>query len=220
MKTRLLFSVVTTLTLLAAASAVQAHLVVENFKGRAGYNEFFSLMVPHGCGSKATTEVRMKVPGSVALFSPEQKAGWETEVVMRKLDEPIRRGPLVITEVFDEVIWRGNLPANQLGVFRFKGFQPLELGDFQPAIFLFPAVDRLLADPVAPAEIGDTGARFMLPQDADDLFFAVTALAHERLPSSSGRLSLSLDRNTGSTSGQALILQTQNLHFSFGEPPV
>jgi uncharacterized protein YcnI len=114
------------------SGTIQAHLVIENFKGRAGYNEFLSLMVPHGCGVESTTEIRMKVPGSVALFAPEQKAGWETVVVMKKLDEPIRRGPTVITEVFDEVIWRGNLPANQLGVFRFLARIPNAVGSVVP----------------------------------------------------------------------------------------
>ena len=116
------------LCVLISMPDANAHLVIENFKGRAGYNEFLNLMVPHGCGSQPTTQIRMKVPESVALFAPEQKAGWETEVVMRKLDEPIRRGPTVITEVFDEVIWRGNLPANQLGVFKFLARMPNAVG--------------------------------------------------------------------------------------------
>ena len=116
------------LGLLAFCNPSNAHLVIENFEGRAGYNEFLNLMVPHGCGPLATTELRMKVPASVALFAPEQKAGWETEVVMRKLDEPIKRGQQVITEVFDQVIWRGNLPSNQLGVFRFLARIPDTVG--------------------------------------------------------------------------------------------
>jgi len=127
MKNRM-FAVFTGLALIAAASSANAHLVIENFKGRAGYNEFLNLMVPHGCGPDATTELRMKVPANVALFAPEQKAGWETEIVMRKLDEPIKRGPMVISEVFDEVIWRGNLPSNQLGVFRFLARMPSDVG--------------------------------------------------------------------------------------------
>jgi uncharacterized protein YcnI len=125
---KFVFAVLTSLPLVIAFNSVQAHLVIENFKGRGGYNEFLNLMVPHGCGPLATTEIRVKVPASVALFAPEQKAGWETEVVMRKLDEPIKRGPMVISEVFDEVIWRGNLPANQLGIFRFLARIPNEVG--------------------------------------------------------------------------------------------
>ena len=100
-------------------SSANAHLIVENLKGRANYNEFLNLMVPHGCGPLATTEIRLKIPSAVPLFAPEEKDGWETELVMRTLDEPIKRGRQTITEVYDEVIWRGNLPATHLGVFKF-----------------------------------------------------------------------------------------------------
>jgi uncharacterized protein YcnI len=128
MKRFLLCAAVSGFALLSALNSANAHLVIENFKGRAGYNEFLNLMVPHGCGPLATTELRMEIPASVALFSPEQKDGWETELVMRKLDEPIKRGPRVISEVYDEVIWRGNLAANQLGVFRFLARMPNTVG--------------------------------------------------------------------------------------------
>ena len=101
------------------AASAQAHVIIEGFEGRANYNEFLNLMVPHGCGLLDTTEVRMKIPASVPLFAPEEKDGWETELVMRKLDEPLKRGNQTITEVYDEVIWRGNLPATHLGVFKF-----------------------------------------------------------------------------------------------------
>ena len=132
MKQSLLCRVGAGCLLLMTLQSASAHLVIENFKGRAGYNEFLSLMVPHGCGPLATTELRMKVPPTVVLFAPEQKAGWETELIMRKLDEPIRRGPRVISEVYDEVVWRGHLPANQLGVFRFLARIPNEVGTVVP----------------------------------------------------------------------------------------
>lgn len=101
------------------SATANAHVIIETFEGRANYNEFLNLMVPHGCGTLDTTEIRMKIPASVPLFAPEEKDGWETELVMRKLDEPIKRGRQTITEVYDEVIWRGNLPALHLGVFKF-----------------------------------------------------------------------------------------------------
>ena len=114
-------------------TVADAHLVIENMKGRANYNEFLSLMVPHGCGNLATTEIRMQIPESVVLFSPEQKGGWETELVMRKLDEPVTRpNGAVISEVYDYVVWRGNLPANQLGVFKFLARIPGKVGSVVP----------------------------------------------------------------------------------------
>ena len=98
----------------------QAHIIIEGFEGRANYNEVLTLIVPHGCGTLDTTQVRMKIPPSVPLFSPEEKDGWKTELVMRELDEPITRpNGQVIREVYDEVIWTGNLPATHMGVFKF-----------------------------------------------------------------------------------------------------
>jgi len=115
-----------TLKLMAAAFALcgfsasaQAHIIIEGFQGRANYNEFLTLMVPHGCGASDTTALRMRIPANVPLFVPEEKAGWTTELIMRKLDEPITRGNQTITEVYDEVIWRGHLPTAHLGVFKF-----------------------------------------------------------------------------------------------------
>ena len=128
----LLSTALSVVAIVATVDSARAHLVIENFKGRAGYNEFLNLMVPHGCGPLATTELRMRIPESVVLFAPEQKDGWETVLVMRKLDEPIQRGPRVISEVYDEVIWRGNLPANQLGVFRFLARMPSAVGSVVP----------------------------------------------------------------------------------------
>lgn len=107
------------LSLAGISGVANAHVVIENFEGRQNYNEFLNLMVPHGCGPLATTEIRMKIPPSVPLFAPEEKDGWETQLIMRTLDEPIQRGRQTITEVYDEVIWRGNLPSLHLGVFKF-----------------------------------------------------------------------------------------------------
>ncbi len=114
---------------LSAASSANAHIVIENFKGRAGYNEFLTLMVPHGCGPAPTTELRMKIPEGISPAVPEQKEGWETQVIMKKLDEPIRgEGGRMISEVVDEFVWRGNLPTNQLGTFKFLARMPAKVG--------------------------------------------------------------------------------------------
>lgn len=101
------------------SASASAHIIIENMQGRAGYNELLTLMVPHGCGPAATTEVRLQVPEGMVIAVPEQKGGWETEVVMKTLDEPIMREGRPFTDVVSEMIWRGNLPSNQLGLFKF-----------------------------------------------------------------------------------------------------
>jgi len=105
--------------------AADAHVIVENMKGRAGYNEMFTLIVPHGCGASPTTELRMKVPPEVTLVVPQKGEGWNVEVVKRKTDKPVMREGRPITEVVDEIIWSGNsLPSEQLGLFRFLAGVP------------------------------------------------------------------------------------------------
>lgn len=112
-------------TLLLAAMPASAHVIIENMKGRAGYNEMFTLIVPHGCGPSATTELRMKVPPEVTLVVPERGAGWKVDVIKRKTDKPVMREGRPITEVVDEIVWSGNtLPSQELGLFRFLAGVP------------------------------------------------------------------------------------------------
>lgn len=111
----------------------QAHVIIEGFEGRKNYNEVLNLIVPHGCGEKPTTKIRMKIPPSVPLFAPEEKDGWTTELKMRTLDEPITRpNGQVIREVYDEVVWTGNLPAYHMGVFKFLARITGETGSVVP----------------------------------------------------------------------------------------
>ena len=110
-----------------------AHVIIEGFEGRKNYNEVLTLIVPHGCGEKATTQIRMQIPPSVPLFSPEVKDGWATELKMRTLDEPVTRpNGQVIREVYDEAVWTGNLPAYHMGVFKFLARITGDDGDVVP----------------------------------------------------------------------------------------
>ncbi|MBL8628900.1 MAG: YcnI family protein, partial [Rhodospirillaceae bacterium] len=107
------------------AASAQAHVIIENMKGRAGYNEMFTLIVPHGCGASPTTEIRMKVPPEITLVVPERGAGWKVQVLKRKTDKPVMREGKPIAEVVDEIVWSGNsLPSEELGLFKFLAGVP------------------------------------------------------------------------------------------------
>ncbi|MSO97990.1 MAG: DUF1775 domain-containing protein [Rhodospirillaceae bacterium] len=67
-----------------ATMPAKAHIIIENMQGRAGYNELLTLVVPHGCGAGATTELRMKVPPEITLIVPEKAVGWQVELVKKK----------------------------------------------------------------------------------------------------------------------------------------
>lgn len=95
------------------------HVVLRQWEAYAGYQEYVTVVVPHGCGTSPTVEVRVKIPDGVIIAVPEQKAGWVTKITRRKLSEPIiGEGGSRVSEVVDEVSWsNGNLPMDQLGLF-------------------------------------------------------------------------------------------------------
>jgi len=54
----------------------------------------------------------------------------------------------------------------------------LQVNDSEELLAVAPLVERGVADPVPPAQLGNAKAGLVLLQDADDLFFAEPALAH------------------------------------------
>src|SRR5215467_13965533 len=60
--------------------------------------------------------------------------------------------------------------------------RPTCLVDLEAAILRVPAVKRLLAEPVPPAEVGRLRARLRLLQDPDDLLFREPAFGASRAP--------------------------------------
>ncbi len=101
----------------AVSMVAQSHIVITQMNQPAGWEgAVLTLLVPHGCGPAATTEIRIKVPDNVNTLLPEAKAGWTLEITRRKLPAPIKVGNREITEVLDEVIWKGgSLPSDQAG---------------------------------------------------------------------------------------------------------
>lgn len=118
-------------SMLALPMAAQAHVVITQMNQPAGWEgAVLTLLVPHGCGPAATTEVRIKVPENVNTILPEAKAGWTLEITKRKLPAPIKVGNREITEVLDEVIWKGgSLPSDQAGLFNFVTNFPNKEGE-------------------------------------------------------------------------------------------
>ncbi len=109
-----------------SASSARAHIIIEDMQGRAGYNEMFTLIVPHGCGGEPTTAIRLKVPEGIKFAVPHAGDGWDVEIKTRKTDKPMMsEGGRPITEVADEIVWSGNtLPSDQIGLFKFMAGLP------------------------------------------------------------------------------------------------
>lgn len=47
---------------------------------------------------------------------------------MKTFDKPIKSGARTLTEVVSEFVWTGNLPSNQMGLFKFMGNLPQTAG--------------------------------------------------------------------------------------------
>jgi uncharacterized protein YcnI len=106
------------------------HVVLQRWAAPAGYQEYVTLVVPHGCGDAPTTSVRVKIPDGITIVVPEEKAGWTTRVTKRKLPAPVAaEGGARLSEVVDEITWSGgSLPSDRLGLFTMLARMPDQPG--------------------------------------------------------------------------------------------
>jgi uncharacterized protein YcnI len=88
-----------------------------------------ALRVGHGCEGSSTIAVRVKLPDGVISVRPQMKPGWEITITMRKLDQPIEGPHGTVTEVVDEIAWRGGpLPDAYFDEFGISMRLPAEPG--------------------------------------------------------------------------------------------
>jgi periplasmic copper chaperone A len=100
--------VVAIVALLVAPSVAAAHVTLQPPEWEAGGFARFVVRVPNERDDAATTEVSVKFPPEVieARFQPID--GWEREIRMADLDQPIEaEGEEPITEKIDTVTWSG-----------------------------------------------------------------------------------------------------------------
>jgi len=126
MKTNVLNLTIGAAALVLTAPLASAHVVLQKWTAYAGFQEYVTLAVPHGCGDSPTTEVRVKIPDGITIVVPEDKPGWTTRVTKRKLPTPIGgEGGAKITEVVDEIAWSGgSLATDRLGLFTMLARMP------------------------------------------------------------------------------------------------
>ena len=153
-------TVAASLYLIAAQSSANAHIIIENMEGKAGYNDMLTLIIPHGCGLSPTTQVRMKIPDGIKFAVPYKGDGWNVDITKRKIDKPIAGEGGPVTEVPDEIIWKGNsLPSEQLGLFRFMAGLPNTPGK----VLYFKTIQVC----------GDTEERWIDTHDNDEEYWRV-----------------------------------------------
>ena len=118
----------------------------------------------HPFASLGTVASSAGVPPACKPAVPRRRTGLRDTA--RRSDEP-QALRVFCQEILEHLVIErllGDQPL-QAGVLRLQGFQPVDVRPGHPAVFLFPAIDRLLTDAVPAADLGDAGTGLMLLQD-------------------------------------------------------
>lgn len=106
------------ITLFVGAAQVSAHASIPTDDLVAGGYGQLSIRIPHGCDGAATNIVEVQIPDGFSSIKPQAKAGWEVEVEMVDLAEPIENHGNIITDRVGVIRWTGgNLADNQYDEF-------------------------------------------------------------------------------------------------------
>lgn len=126
--------------LVAGTLPASGHVTVKPGAAPAGSYVQAMLAVTHGCGGSPTVALRVKIPDGVVSVKPQMKPGWTVDIRKRALTAP-QAGPhgSTITEVVDEVMWRGGpLPDRLFDTFGLL----MKLPDAAGTTLYLPAVQE------------------------------------------------------------------------------
>lgn len=144
------------------AGPAAAHIGLSEGSAVVGSTFRASLVVAHGCGGAATTQVRVQIPEGFYNVRPMPKPGWQLEVVTGPYEQPFANHGTTLTEGVKEIKWSGGqLPDSQFDEFVFRGTfgSDLEAG----TRFYFPVLQQCGDKEDAWIDTGDGEAEFPAP---------------------------------------------------------
>jgi uncharacterized protein YcnI len=147
---------------LALAAPALAHVTLEVPQAAIGSTYKAVLRLPHGCGTAATTTVRVQIPEGFYNVKPMPKAGWTLETVTGPYAQPYDNHGTPLTEGVTEIVWKdGNLPNEWYDEFVFRGSFATTLA---PGKFYFPTVQECATGEEAWIDVsGDAAADMPAP---------------------------------------------------------
>ena len=120
------------LAFVALGSVAQAHVTVQPNEAPTGAFFRFVVRVPNERDDAATTKVKVEFPEVFASVSFQPKPGWDREIEMKKLDEPITIGDAEVDELVGSVTWRGgSIQPGEFDEFGFSVRVPDEPGEIE-----------------------------------------------------------------------------------------
>jgi periplasmic copper chaperone A len=93
---------------LAAPVAAQAHVTVNPREVTAGSFTVMTVRVPNERDNKGTVKVDVRFPDGFYSLAYKKVPGWKAKITREKLDQPVEREGLKITEQISRVVWTGN----------------------------------------------------------------------------------------------------------------
>jgi periplasmic copper chaperone A len=106
-------SVVYVTATMCVASAVDAHIVLDQKTAIVGSYHRAAFRVGHGCDGSATNAITVRLPAGVKGAKPAPKAGWTIERKIEKLAAPYESHGKTITEAVTAITWRGGSLADE-----------------------------------------------------------------------------------------------------------
>ena len=117
-----------------------AHVTLEVREAAIGSTYKAVLRVPHGCGTEATTTLRIQIPEGFYNVKPMPHAGWTLETVTGPYAGSYDNHGATVTEGVKEIVWSGgSLPNEFYDEFVFRGTFASTL---EPGQFYFPVVQE------------------------------------------------------------------------------
>ena len=116
------FAIAASLVGLILPVQASAHIVLQEKEAQSAATYNAVLVVGHGGGKEASTQVRVLIPPGFYNVKPMPKAGWKIDTAVGKYDTPYTSHGSQITEGVKEITWSGgNLPNDLFDEFTFRG---------------------------------------------------------------------------------------------------
>jgi|Tabmets5t2r1_1033131.scaffolds.fasta_scaffold07295_2 uncharacterized protein YcnI len=122
MTVRSCISAAVVLAVLALAPAAGAHVTLQPEQAAAGGFTRLDVRVPTERDDASTTKVVLQMPPGFLSASYEPAPGWDVELTMRKLDEPVEQFGEQVTEEVGRITFTAAGEADAIGPGEFRDF--------------------------------------------------------------------------------------------------
>jgi uncharacterized protein YcnI len=107
---------------LVLAPVAAAHVTLQPEQAPAGGFTRLDVRVPTERDNASTTKVEMRMPPGFLSVSYEPEPGWDVELTMRELDEPVEQFGERVTEEVGRITFTAQGEANAIGPGEFRDF--------------------------------------------------------------------------------------------------